>query len=245
MVGELVEVALDVTRGQRGRTVGKQRVDGVPRQQRTVETTGDTVLVGILRKHRRHTGQRPRLRLQHVNTVLRILEVVNVRGIILRTPGRTGDEVCKLARKGNLRRLSAVQQGQLVEHPRQPLALCLPVQVQSPQGILQRFRPHGDLRGQRLLAEVLQRTTYLEILREIVLPVETHHRLALHTVFRIRLQRHADRSTGVNDALVEDGDLAGRIVHTIVRTLLQYHTTGSHHDRALRHIVSSQRNDIG
>ena len=55
---------------------------------------------------------------------------------------------------------------------------------------------------------MLQRTTYLEILREVILPVEAEHTLALHAVFRVRLQRHVDVRSGIDDALVQDGHLA-------------------------------------
>ena len=92
---------------------------------------------------------------------------------------------------------------------------------------------------------MLQRTTQLEILREVVLPVETHHRLALHAVFRVRLQRHVNTGTSIDDALIQNGHLTGRIVDTIVRTLLQLHTTCRDLHRTLRHIVGTQRDDIG
>ena len=92
---------------------------------------------------------------------------------------------------------------------------------------------------------MLQRTTYLEILREVILPVEAEHTLALHAVFRVRLQRHVDVRSGIDNALVQDGHLASRVVDAIVGTLRQYHTTCRHHHRALRHIIGTQRDDIG
>ena len=92
---------------------------------------------------------------------------------------------------------------------------------------------------------MLQRTANLEILREVVLPVEAEHALALHTVFRIRFQRHVDVRTCIDDALVQDGHLAGRVVDAIVGTLRQYHATSRHHHRTLRHVIGTQRDDIG
>ena len=80
-----------------------------------------------------------------------------------------------------------MQERQLVEHVGQPLRLGLPVQVQSPQGILQRFCTHGDFRCQRLFRQVLEGTADLEIFREVVLPVDTEHALALHAVLGIAL----------------------------------------------------------
>ena len=93
--------------------------------------------------------------------------------------------------------------------------------------------------------EVHQRTANLEVFREVVLPVHAHHRLSLHTVLRVRLQRHTHVGPGVDDALVEDGHLTGRIVYSIVRALGQFHTTRRHLHRPLWHIVGSQRNHIG
>ena len=101
-----------------------------------------------------------------------------------------------------------MQQRQFVEHIGQPLALCLPIDIQTPQGILQRLRAHSYLRCQRLFAQVLQRTTNLEVLGELVLPVETEHALALHAVVIVGLQRDIDTGTGIDDALIEDSYLA-------------------------------------
>ena len=138
-----------------------------------------------------------------------------------------------------------MQQGQPVEHVRQPLALRLPVDVQTPQGVLQRLGAHRHLRRQGLLRQVLQRTAYLEVLREVVLPVETHHRLALHAVVAVRLQRHADAGAGIDDALVQDGHLTGRIVYAIVGAFLEDDTACCDNHRTLRHVVGTQRDDVG
>ena len=81
-----------------------------------------------------------------------------------------------------------MQEGDVVQHRRQPLRLLLPVHVQTPDGVLQRFLTHAHLRDEGLLREVHQRTADLEVLREVVLPVDTQHRLALHAVVGIRLQ---------------------------------------------------------
>ena len=180
-----------------------------------------------------------------VGAVLGTLEVVNVRRIVLHIAVRAGNEVGKLAGERDLRRSRAVQQRQLVEHAGEPLALGLPVDIDAPQGVVQRFGTHDDLRREGLFAEVLQRTAYLEILRELVLPVDAEHTLTLHTVVGVALQRHVDRRAGIDDALVQDGHLAGRIVNSIVAALAQDDTAGSDHHRALRHIVGSERDDVG
>ena len=43
----------------------------------------------------------------------------------------------------------------------------------------------GTNRDEGLFGEVHQRSAQLEVLREVVLPVHTYHRLALHTVLGI------------------------------------------------------------
>ena len=62
----------------------------------------------------------------------------------------------------------------------------------------------------------LESTTQLEVLTEVVLPVEAQHRLALHAIVGVALETHVDRGAGIDDALVEDGHLASRVVDTIV-----------------------------
>ena len=45
--------------------------------------------------------------------------------------------------------------------------------------------------------------------------------------------------------MVQDGHLASRVIHGVVAALRQLHTTSSHHHRTLRHIIGTQRDDIG
>ena len=91
---------------------------------------------------------------------------------------------------------------------------------------------------------MLQRTANLEVLREVILPVEADHRLALHTIFRVRFQRHVDAGACVDDALIEDGHLTGRVIDAIVGTFRQRDTACGDDHRTLRHIVSTQRDDV-
>ena len=51
-----------------------------------------------------------------------------------------------------------MNQRQAVQHVRQPLRLLFPVDIQAPDGVVQRFVTHGHLRGQRLFIEVHQCT---------------------------------------------------------------------------------------
>ena len=102
-----------------------------------------------------------------------------------------------------------MQQRNLVQHVSQPLRLLLPVEVEAPERVVQRLLAHVDFRYQCLFGDVHQRTAHAEVLREVVLPVHAVHGLALHAVVAVRLQGHADIRTSVDDALVQDGHLAG------------------------------------
>lgn len=92
---------------------------------------------------------------------------------------------------------------------------------------------------------MLESTAYLEILREVIFPVESHHCLAHHAVVCVAFETYVDRCSGVDDALVEYGNLAGRVVYTIVRAFTQHHTASSYHHRALRHVVCTERYYVG
>ena len=157
----------------------------------------------------------------------------------------SGNELGKFTGERNLRRLREVQQRNLVEHVREPLAFLLPVDVQAPNGVIQRFRTHAHLCGKGLLGEVLQRTAKLEVLREVIRPVHTHHRLAHLSIVGIALQRHVHSRSCIEDALVQDGHLTGIVVHGVVATLCERHTTCRYHHRSARHVVGTERDDVG
>ena len=190
-----------------------------------------------LRVGRRHTRELPCLRIAHVDIVFGVLEVVDIRGIVLYAAGRTCDEMGKLTRKVDVRRLLHVEEGYLVEHRGEPLTLLFPIHIQAPQRVVQRFLSQRHLRGKGLFGEVHQRTADLEVLRELIFPVDTHHRLTLHAVVGVRLQRHVHVRTSIDDALVEDGHLTRRVIHAIVSALRQRHTTCRHHHRSWRHVI--------
>ena len=207
VVRQLVEVALDVRGGERGVAAGEDGIDAIPCQQSTVHATTHAGLVGTLREHRRHTRQGPLLRFLHTEVGLRVLKVVDIRSVVLGAASCTTNQLGKLTGEGDVARFFHMEEGYLIEHRGEPLTLLFPVHTQAPEGITQRFVTHRHLRGQSLFVEVHQRTRHLEVLREVVLPVHTHHRLALHAVFRVRLQTHTHVRPGIDDALVQDGHL--------------------------------------
>ena len=156
----------------------------------------------------------------------------------------SGQQLGELGLERDVGGLRHVQEGHVVEHIGEPLALFLPVQVHTPEGVVERFGAHGHLGGERLLRQVLEGTAHLEVLGEVVLPVNAHHRLSGLSIVGVALIRGAHRRVGIQDALVDDGHLAGRIVDGIVGALSQGDTARGDHHGALRHIVGTERDDI-
>ena len=64
-------------------------------------------------------------------------------------------------------------------------------------------------------------------------------------IIGIAFQRDVYRRSCVDDALVKDGHLTSIIVYAIVYALCESYTSGCNHDRALRHVVGSERDDVG
>ena len=78
MVGELVEVALDVSWGKRRTTASEERVDIVPSKERTVVAVHLIVAEVAILQVGWSGGESPRLRTAHVDAALGGFEVVNV-----------------------------------------------------------------------------------------------------------------------------------------------------------------------
>ena len=90
-----------------------------------------------------------------------------------------------------------------------------------------------------------QRTAHHEVLVEVVLPVDTEHRLPRLPVIGVALERRVHLGLRIEDALVDDGHLAGRVVYGIVGALGEGDTAGGDRHRALRHVVCTEGDDIG
>ena len=246
MITELLEVALDMSRRQGTASTGKERVDAIPSQTGTVETARQFGLIVIifLEIERWHAGDKPGGRRHHINAVLGIFEVINIGSIVLRTSSLSSQQLGKLTGKGYLRWLGKMQERNLVKYIGKPLTLLFPIEINTPESILQWLRAHGDLRCKSLFGKMLQGTTHLEVLGEIILPVHTKHGLASLTIIRITFQRNIDRSTRIDDALVEDGNLTRIVIYRIVSTLCQGNTTCGYYDRPLWNVIGIQGNDI-
>ena len=89
-----------------------------------------------------------------------------------------------------------------------------------------------------------QRTTQLKALAEVVFPVHTEHGFALHAVAGIILERHADICSCIDDALVENGDLTGRVIDGVVTTFLKTDTTCGNDDRSFWNKRCSKRDNV-
>ena len=138
-----------------------------------------------------------------------------------------------------------MQERHFVEHVGEPLALLLPVQVHAPEGVVQRFGAHCHLCGERLFREVLHGSAHLEVLREVVRPVHSEHRLARLSEVGVALVGSINLCACVKDALVQDGHLSGRIVDAIVSPFGEFNATCRYMHRPLRHVVGAQRDDVG
>ena len=88
-------------------------------------------------------------------------------------------------------------------------------------------------------------TTNLQTLRQLVLPVESQHRFALHAIFGIRLERYTYVGTSIYDALIQDCNLTCRVIHRVIRTLVKHNSTSRYYHRTTRNIICAKRNDIG
>ena len=235
-----------MSRSQGTASTGKERVNAIPSQTGTVETARQSGLIVIifLEIERWHAGNKPGSRRHHINAVLCIFEVINIGSIVLSTSSLSSQQLGKLTGKRDLRWLGKMQERYLVKYIGKPLALLLPIEIDTPKSILQWFRAHGNLRCKSLFGKMLQGTTHLEVLGEIILPVHTKHGLASLPIIRITFQGNIDRSTRIDDALVENGNLTRIVINRIVATLCQGNTTCGYYNRTLWYIIGTKGDDI-
>ena len=150
------------------------------------------------------------------------------------------DQLGKLRIKRDLARLSEIQERQLIQHIRQPLALTLIGGIQSPQGIPDRLIAQGCLGRQGHLRHVHDRTTDHEILGKLIIQVQTDHRLTLHIVGRLVLQGDTDRRSTRNNTLIQDRHNTGGVIDRIIHILGQDRATRRHPNRTSGHIGRAQ-----
>ena len=245
MVGQVF--CRDILRTQRGILAREQSVDRVPGKQSAAfpvidiigqsgfrEELGRTVVI-------RHAGQLPGIRVGEVEIALCRLEVIQIRvSARVLVFVMAGDQMRELRIEGYLARFAQVQQRQLVEHVRKPLAFALIGHIDTPKRILDRFVAHRRFGGQRHFGHVHDGGAYHQVRIELVVQVQSHHGLALHIIGRLVFQRDADRRTCGNNTFVQDRHHAGSIVDGIIHILGQYRSAGRYLDRTPRHVGSAQ-----
>ena len=122
----------------------------------------------------------------------------------------------------------------------QPLAFFFPREVDTPQGVFQRFFSHVYFCGERLFVQEHERPTEREVLAHVVLQVESYERFALHAVVVVAFKVHAHVRTCVDDALVDDGHHAHGVIHRVVLVLHQRYPAGRDGHGALWHVHGSE-----
>ena len=244
-VRQLFEVALDMGRRQRTADTCKQWVDVVPRQQTAVETAAKCCLIGRFGEVGRHARYNPSSRLAYIDCILCILEVVQIRRPVLCSAALSCYQLCKFGRERDMRRLRKMQERNLVEHIREPLAFLLPTHIESPNSVVERFGTHIHLCRQCLFRQVHKRTANHKVLREVVFPVQTEHRFALLPIIALAFQRNVYRCTRIYNALIQYSNFARIVIDAIIRAFRQTYTACCYYHRTLRNVVCTQRNNVG
>ena len=185
MLREIIRREVPWTR--RGVLAGKDTIYSVPGQKGTVATIRDVVHTACLGKFSVHTvlirgaGQAPRIRIQQIHTALGGFKVIQVgissRVFILIV---TCHQISEFCIERDLTRFRKGEQGQFIEHIRQPLAFRLVRGIQTPQGVLDRLLAHSGLHGHRHLRHVHHRRSQRKVFRELIVQIQAHHRLSLH-----------------------------------------------------------------
>ena len=76
------------------------------------------------------------------------------------------------------------------------------------------------------------------------MPIESDKRFTLHAIIGVALRTDIDGSACIQDALIQDGDDSGTIVHTVIGAFCQRHTSSCDHHRTLRDIHGAQLNFV-
>ena len=141
-----MHIVLDVARCERGAAACEERIDHIPCEEGAVVAVAHVVGELRLRKHRGGRGDRPLLRSRNIDVRFRVFEIVDIRCIALRTGVASGDELRKFGREIDVRWRCGVHERQAIDEIGQPLTLCFPGHVQSPNRVVQRFATHDHLR---------------------------------------------------------------------------------------------------
>ena len=112
--------------------------------------------------------------------------------------------------------------------------------MESPQRVVERLASHGHFAGQRLFADFEIGTSDVEVLGEVVFPVQAQHGLAHQRVVFLAFEADAHVGSSIENALVDDGDGTVTIVNRVVAALCEGDTSCSDHYRMLRNVGTAQ-----
>ena len=101
-----------------------------------------------------------------------------------------------------------------------------PVDIESVHGVDQRFVAHCNFAGKRFFIQMHDGSAQLEIIAEIIHPVDSCHGLALHAVLGIAFQLDAHAGACINNALVDDSHSTHTVIYGVVCVLNKSHTAG-------------------
>ena len=176
-----------------------------------------------------------------VDRALRTLEVVDIGGLAVLTSGigHAWYEVGELGSEGEVRHSLGADAWQEVDNLRHPRHLCLPVEVNTPDGIARRLLAEVVLLSERFLVEVHHGGTQVEVGLELIVEVQTQHALGHHRE-RVVLARHAYRGAAAQDALVDDTHRTHGVVDGVVDILYERHTAGCHSHASRGHAITQR-----
>ena len=148
----------------------------------------------------------------------------------------TGNELCIFSCDAEIRWGSGIDPWDVAYGIGQPHEVLVPFQVEAIDGVVDRDVARRNLLGQRLLVQVDDGCAEGQILRIVVLRIETHHRLALQAVVRLVFEADAYVGAAFDDALVEYGHHAHGVINGIVGVFDKSRSASSHVYRASCHI---------
>ena len=146
------------------------------------------------------------------------------------------NELGKLASHLQRRWCSGIHRWYLVEEVGEPHKLCLVGEISAPDGVAHHLVAYRHFLGERFLRVVHERTSHVEVLAKGIVEVESEQRLSLGAIGGLVFECHAHARSGIDDALVGDGDDTHAVIHGIVAVLGERDTSGSNRHRPTRHI---------
>ena len=164
----------------------------------------------------------PAHRVHQVDTATCLLEVIQAaRPIVIAVCPRPCVELGELSRQLDARGGSEVPPAELIEPVGEAHALGLVAQMRPPHGVAQQLLPYPKATAPRLLAEVHEGRTQLELLAELIVKLQPHEVAARHRLLGGALQRDLYGGIALEELLVEDTHLTCAGIEEVVDSELQ------------------------